>query len=72
MTTPYLHGNGKHCPKCNSSGRQFPGLCRELFPCKTCKGSGHKPRSPKKIAAQTAAEARRTYWPQFTERKPHV
>lgn len=64
MATPYLHGNGTPCTKCNATGRQLPGISQTIWPCKTCKGTGRKARKDSAIIRETC----RAYWPKETER----
>jgi hypothetical protein len=84
MTTPYLHGNWETCTACNGTGqssqelffaREFEAKDGRRYPsaniyasCKTCKGTCRVAVPKAEIVRRTCIEARRLYWPQFTER----
>ena len=72
MTTPYLHGNHDPCPACEKRREQADAPTGRLIYCSTCGGSGLQPLSDAEIVRRTCIEARRLYWPQFTERTTHV
>lgn len=70
MPDETLHGNHDPCPACelrreNIDTRAFN---RPAVECNRCGGKGYLPLTATEITRRTAAEARRTYWPEFERR----